>query len=104
MPDIICHSVHGGLLVAVPFLSRLKRNKWMWSVVVLGAILGALPDLIGAHGNLVKNDHWSEYVLAHRGDVADVVKYVPMYGLHLFLDRYTHGDGIRWGGASERVC
>jgi hypothetical protein len=103
MPDIICHGVQGGLIVAAPLLSRLKRRKWIWSIVVFGVFLGALPDLIGAHGNFVEYDNWGEYVLAHQGEIADVFKYVPMYGLHLFLDRYTHGEGIRWWVAGERL-
>lgn len=90
-------------MVAAPLLSRLQKAKWLWGVVLTGAILGALPDLIGAHGNYVEHDNWGEYQLAHHGEVAGVLRYIPMYGLHVYLDRLTHDQGIRWWVAHERL-
>ncbi len=90
-------------MVAALLLSHLKRRKWLWSVVVIGVLFGALPDLIGAHGNYVAQDRWEQYTRAHRGDVANILQYVPMYGLHLYLDEVTHGIGIRWWVLHERL-
>jgi hypothetical protein len=103
MPDTICHSVQGGLMVAVPFISQIKKRVWLWSFVAIAAFMGALPDIIGAHGNLMQHDNWSEYRVAHFGSVADVLKYVPMYGLHLYMDSFTHSMGLRWWKWNERM-
>ncbi|MBI5471575.1 MAG: hypothetical protein HY961_04445 [Ignavibacteriae bacterium] len=103
MPDTICHSVQGGLMVALPFLSRIKRRAWLWSLVGLGAFMGALPDLIGAHGNLIERDNWREYRVAHFGEISEVLKFVPMYGLHLYMDSLTHSVGHRWWKWNERL-
>ena len=83
-------------MVLLPLLNRIGKNRLLWIFVMLGAIAGALPDLIGAFGILVLKDHWVLYSSAHESAIAHVLQYVPMYGLHLFIDSITHGRGHRW--------
>lgn len=74
----------------------------LWMLALIGALFGALPDLIGAYGNLILQDHWGLYHSAHHGSIAYALQYVPMYGLHLFIDSFAHGPGRRWWMWSER--
>lgn len=90
-------------MVAAPFVSQIKKHAWLWIFVGLAAFMGALPDIIGAHGNYIEHDNWNEYTVAHSGSVADVLKYVPMYGLHLYTDSFTHSQGHRWWKWNERL-
>lgn len=71
MPDTICHSVQGGLMVAAPFVSQIKKRARLWGFVVIATFMGALPDILGAHGNYVEHDNWREYRVAHFGSAAD---------------------------------
>lgn len=96
MADTFCHATQGGLLLAGPFI-RTTRKKWvLWTLGFVGAFLGALPDIIGGYGNWVEHDHYRLYVSAHRGAIEQILLYVPMYSLHLFVDTLTHGSGRRW--------
>jgi len=83
--------------------SRIGRKPWLWSVVSLGFVLGMLPDVIGAYGNIIENDNWKLYRRAHHGDIEQVLRYVPMYSLHLYLDSEMHGEGRRWWRYDERL-
>ena len=72
-------------------------------LIILGVFFGALPDLIGAYGNLVEHDHWALYRRSHFGDIEETLQYVPMYWLHLQLDRLMHGPSHRWWKVDERL-
>jgi hypothetical protein len=64
----------------------------------LGAILGALPDLLGVFGLFVLADDGKLYNSAHSGSIKSVMQYVPMYWLHLFFDSFMHDPERTWGG------
>ncbi len=90
-------------MVLIPVLRWIRTRKYLWAVVLLGAVFGALPDIISAYGVLILRNGWTLYVNAHEGPIAHVLQYIPMYGLHLFVDSITHGVGKRWWVASERL-
>lgn len=103
MADTICHATQGGLLLLSPFIARIRKKFWLWALFLTGAFFGALPDLLGAYGNLVRGDRWRLYVSAHSGRIGAILRYVPMYWLHLFIDSFTHGPGKRWWIWNERL-
>jgi hypothetical protein len=103
MADTICHATQGGLMALAPFIARTRKKVWIWTLFLTGALVGALPDLIGAYGNLIRRDHWRFYNYAHAGPMGEILRYVPMYWLHLFVDSYTHGPGKRWWIWDERL-
>ena len=103
MADTFCHGTQGGMFVLAPLLSRIQDRTWLWILVFLGVVVGALPDLFGAYGLFILNDHWALYVNAHSGAIAGVLKYIPMYWLHLLVDSITHGEGHRWWVWNERL-
>jgi|GEM_PF-2532677 len=103
MADTICHATQGGLLLLSPFIARLRKKVWVWAIFLTGAFFGALPDLFGAYGNLIRGDRWRLYVSAHSGRIGAILRYVPMYWLHLFVDSFTHGAGKRWWIWDERL-
>jgi len=96
MADTLCHATQGGLMLLSPFIARIRRKVWVWVLALTGAFFGALPDLFGAYGNIVHHDRWKLYNLAHSGPIGEILRYVPMYWLHLFVDSHTHGTGKRW--------
>lgn len=103
MADTICHGTEGGLMVLVLVRSWISKKALLWVLVGLGMVLGMLPDLIGAYGNIVYHDHWTLYRSAHFGAIKEVMQYVPMYWLHLYLDSLMHGPGHRWWRLGERL-
>lgn len=103
MADTFVHATQGSLLLLAPFLRLIRRKTVLYGVIFTGAFFGALPDLIGAYGNFVVHDHWALYRSAHFGPIKDVLQYVPMYWLHLYVDLHMHGPGHRWWLPSERL-
>ena len=103
MADTVCHATQGGLMLLAPFIARIRRKIWIWALALVGAFFGALPDLFGAYGNLVRQDRWRLYNAAHTGPIHDILRYVPMYWLHLYVDSFTHGPGKRWWMGDERL-
>ena len=81
----------------------IRKRAWLWIIVALGVVFGALPDLIGAYGNIIEHDHWTLCRSAHFGEIKEVLQYVPMYRLHLYLDSIMHGPGQRWWKWDERL-
>ncbi len=96
MADTLCHATEGGLMLLAPFIARIRKKIWIQVLFLTGAFFGALPDLFGAYGNIVDHDRWKLYVEAHTGPIGAVLRYVPMYWLHLYVDSYTHAKGRRW--------
>lgn len=90
-------------MMLAPFIARLRKKSWLWTLGLTGAVFGALPDLVGAYGILFRDDRWSLYNVAHFGKLRAILKYVPMYWLHLKVDSYTHGTGRRWWVWDERL-
>ena len=85
-----------------PFISRLRSRPWLWLLIFIGAISGALPDLIGAYGFFVEDD--SElYQSAHSGPISNVLQYIPMSALHLYVDSFTHEQTQHWKKWNERM-
>jgi len=103
MADTICHATQGGLLMLAPFIARIRKRTWLWILGGVGAFFGALPDIVGAYGLVVRDDQWRLYSVAHFGKLKQVLQYVPMYWLHLYVDSYTHGTGRRWWVWDERL-
>ena len=103
MADTVSHATQGALALLAPFISRIQRRAWLWLLGILGAFFGALPDLIGAYGHFIEHDHWALYISAHRGPIKEVLQYVPMYWLHLYIDSLTHGEHHRWWKLDERL-
>jgi hypothetical protein len=103
MPDPICHMTQGGLMLVAPFLRTIRRKSTLILVAFAGAILGDLPDLIGVSGIIFAHDNGRLYRLAHAGAIKDVLQYIPMYWLHLFLDSFTHSMEDRWSLWNEWV-
>ena len=83
-------------MLLAPFIARLRRKLWIWILFLTGAFFGALPDLFGAYGNIIEHDRWKLYVAAHSGSIGEILRYVPMYWLHLYVDSFTHATGKRW--------
>jgi len=103
MADTICHATQGGLLLLAPFIARIRKKAWIWTIGAVGAFFGALPDIVGAYGLMVRGDQWRLYNIAHFGKLKRVLEYVPMYWLHLYVDSFTHGNGKRWWAWDERL-
>ena len=103
MADTICHATQGGLMMLAPFIARIRRKVWIWALALAGAFFGALPDLFGAYGNMVRHDQWKLYISAHAGQRGEILRHIPMYWLHLFVDSFTHGAGKRWWVWNERL-
>jgi hypothetical protein len=93
MPDTICHATQGGLILLGPFMALIRRRIWIWILALIGGLFGALPDLFGIYGHLVLHDHGSLYSSARQGAIANYLQYLPMYWLHLSLDKFTQGRG-----------
>ena len=103
MADTLCHATQGGLMVLLPLFSRFRKKIWLWILAFVGAILGALPDLLGAYGNFVLRDHWNLYGSAHHGRFEEILQFIPMYWLHLWVDKFMHGPKRRWWIYDERM-
>ena len=83
-------------MVLVPLVGKLRKRTLLLVLVGVGAFFGALPDLLGAFGVFILKDRWVLYNSAHGGAISEVLRYVPMYGLHLLIDNLTHEKGFRW--------
>ncbi|HUI09347.1 MAG TPA: hypothetical protein VL221_03410 [Bacteroidota bacterium] len=103
MADTICHATQGGLLMLAPFIARIRKKAWLWTLGAVGAFFGALPDIVGAYGIIIRGDQWRLYNVAHFGKLKRILQYVPMYSLHLYVDSFTHGPGKRWWEWNERL-
>jgi len=90
MADPVCHATQGALMMIAPFISRIRKRIVLWSLVVVGGVLGDLPDIIGVYGYYFRNDHGELYDSAHIGAISKVLVFIPMYGLHLCLDSIMH--------------
>ncbi|MGA9121399.1 MAG: hypothetical protein WB699_18675 [Bacteroidota bacterium] len=103
MADTLSHATQGGLLLLGPFIAHIRKRTVLWILAFTGGFFGALPDLIGAWGNYVEHDHWALYRSAHFGAIREILQYVPMYWLHLYVDSLMHGEGRRWWKGNERL-
>jgi len=90
MADPVCHATQGALMMVAPFISRLRKKAVLWTLILVGAILGDLPDLLGVYGFFIMNDHGELYDSAHTGHIGKILVFIPMYGLHLCLDSIMH--------------
>lgn len=59
----------------------------------LGAVLGALPDIIGWAGRVHEPGSWTLYREAHGGRIRDKFEWSPQYQLHVWVDEMFHADG-----------
>ncbi len=84
-------------MLLAPFIRRVRSKTILALLVLVGGILGDLPDLIGVYGTVVRHDGSRLYHSAHAGAIKDILQYIPMYWLHLRLDSYTQHIYTRWG-------
>ena len=95
------HAVHGALMMAA-----ISDNPWY---ILISAIVGAFPDLMGEAERLWKGDRslWNWYVIAHAPPGyyhwLSFLKFSPPYMLHIWLDSFTHGEGKSWWKLDERL-
>jgi hypothetical protein len=101
MADPVCHATQGALMMVAPFISRLRKRAVLWTLVLVGAVLGDLPDLMGVYGFFVKHDSGVLYESAHIGPISHVLVFIPMSGLHLYLDSVMHELENGWSGYLE---
>ena len=128
--DIVQHAAHGYLMVRL--IEAGTGTVLPLPLEAGSALVGALPDLIGMYGTLILKDDWRLYthahepyrfvqvvqrsfkngvrsdmtvneVPAHKATIAWWLRWLPPYGLHLFLDKHTHGTGKRWWVWRERL-
>jgi hypothetical protein len=102
MADPICHAAQGGLILLAPFIARLRRQFPVWVIAIVGGILGVLPDVIGAFGLFLLGDEGRLYEQAHSGAIKEVIQYIPMTWLHLFLDSFMHDPYFTWNDLNVR--
>lgn len=93
--DSIQHSF-AGYLMAFVFFSNIY-------LILICILLGAIPDLMGWLEKVVYHDPkaWSWYAKIHYEWWP--LWFIPPIGLHVFLDRLTHGPGKRWWVWKERL-
>jgi hypothetical protein len=103
MADPLCHVAQGGLMLVLPFISRIRRTMWIWVLGIVGGVLGALPDLIGAFGMFILKDGSRLYNSAHAGTIKNLILFIPMCWVHLKIDPHMHDPSLRWHGLSIRV-
>jgi hypothetical protein len=102
--DPLCHATQGSLMALAPFISRIRKKTWLWTLVLAGAILGELPDLAGVYGTLVEHDFGQRYESAHTGPIRDVLQYIPMSALHLYLDSLKLEMNKHWNVWIAWIC
>ena len=83
----INHAVGGGLLYG--WIAYFLRLKSKWTIIALGCVLGALPDVLGWHETAMSGS-WQFRNLLHDGWVNDYLQWTLVWGLHTFLDRFIH--------------
>lgn len=102
------HAVQGAVLMclmlkALHWILFLTAPVFTWLMVpftpivcavfaTLGAVLGALPDIIGWMGRIVEPFDWTLYGEAHSGSLARILKRFPPYWLHLKVDTFFHTE------------
>lgn len=90
--------MHGfvGYLFAFVFFSNVY-------IILLCILLGVLPDVIGYIEKIIKRNPtaWGWYSKIHYDWWWLWI--IPPIGLHVLLDRFTHGEGKRWWIYKERL-
>lgn len=86
------HIVSGFLTGYVP-LSFVSKTA--------GVIAGSLNAIAGGLPDIPFNSGW--YEKAHAGQISKVMRWIPGWGLHLWIDKHTHGEGKRWWVWNERM-
>lgn len=85
-------------MLLAPFIGRMHRRVWMWLLAITGAVLGSLPDLLGLIGFFILRDNGRLYNIAHSGAIKEIIQYIPMCWLHLWLDSFMHDPERTWEG------
>lgn len=79
--DIINHGTQG-------FLIGYGISQDLLVSTICG-LVSALPDI----GSAIKPDLYTSF---HTGTINRYLRWIPLYGLHTWLDTFCHGDGQRW--------
>ena len=90
-------------MMLAPFISRIRKKRILWSLAAVGGFLGVLPDVIRFYGFVFRRDHGILYQSSHFGALKDVLQYIPMYGLHVAIDSFTHDPDLEWHGWNVRI-
>lgn len=103
MADPLSHATQGSLMLLAPFIARLRSRVRVWALILVGGVLGALPDIISVYGFVILRDRGRLYGSAHYGEIKEILQYIPMYALHLAIDSQTHDPSKEWYGWNVRI-
>ena len=92
--DTIQHAYAGYLI------SLVLCNSLIFIAIMV--FFGILPDLGGWLEKLIYKDNtrWNWYLYLHTNYWLCLI---PSYGMHILLDKFTHGKGKRWWILKERL-
>jgi hypothetical protein len=90
-------------MLLAPFISRIRRKIWIWVLMIVGGVLGDLPDILGAYGIIALHDSYRLYLSAHYGAIKHVIRYIPMCWLHITVDPYMHDPDRLWHHIHLRI-
>lgn len=96
--DTVNHALTGFLTTAIPTTLLGISFPIIISIGIIGAILGAFPDIIGEYYAHCKKDGYAMYASFHTGEISKKIKKYFIYPtmLHIWLDKKCHGVGERW--------
>lgn len=91
--DTVNHATTGFLTTAIP--TSFISIEYSIVLGIIGALLMALPDIIGELYAYFKNDNYEMYNKIHKNQIW-LLKWIPHIRLHTYLDSFSHGEGRRW--------
>ena len=92
--DTLNHGVAGYLIFKTVGLPE--------PVSIVHGVISMMPDIIGFIEKIYYWDsqRWNWYSKVHQ---LKWMRVIFGWGLHIFLDKYTHGEGKRWWKWNERL-
>lgn len=72
------------------------------SIGIIGALISSIPDIGGEIKAHIFKDKYKFYDSCHFGKINKYLKWLPIWGLHTFQDKFLHGEGKRWWVLKER--
>lgn len=98
-PQHAIHSFIMGYILSIFLISTM-------SIPIIGLFIffGIFPDIVPAIENKSINaDKWEKWDWYKKLHKINILCIIPSFGLHILLDKYTHGHGRRWWIKSERL-
>lgn len=93
--DILSHITQGFLIGYVPTGSI--------AVGVVTGVMAGVPDIGGEIMARLGKDGYKWYDSTHKGRINKFMRWFPPWGLHTWLDSFSHGAGKRWWVWKERL-